>query len=499
MHITFVGFGWEQLGIAQLSAIARHYGHGVGLAFSAGLFDDRYNLKIPFLSRIFNDDASVLAEINRQKPDVLVFSPLTATYQWMLAIAESAKSSLPDVKTVFGGVHVSAVPDRVILNDQVDYLCVGEGDTVFVHILKAIEKGRVNERISNVWFKTEKGTVKGGVAPFVSDLDSLPFFDKTLWEEVISFRDIYFTIASRGCPFKCAYCFNDFFAGLGSGPYVRYRSPEHVIRELQWAKRRYRLRLIEFEDDVFTMNKAWLKRLMDLYKKEIGIPFQCLTHPKCMDGEIAGMLAVAGCRYVQIGIQSMDEEYKRKVMKRSETNQDIERALSVMKQHGLHVKIDHMFALPGEPIGAQGKALEMYRRYPPYRMQTFWTNYFPGTSFINTALECGILTLEEKERIEEGMAPDYYRNSEKLTDQRSKHVYKAYECCFKMLTIVPVGIAGKFYAKFFLWMPDIILSGLSFLVDLISGLIKKNPDHWAYARYYFSHISFFVLRAARLK
>lgn len=73
MHITFVGFGWEQLGIAQLSSIARLDGHSVGLAFSAGLFNDRYNLHIPFLAGVFNDDAQVLAEIKHQRPDVLVF------------------------------------------------------------------------------------------------------------------------------------------------------------------------------------------------------------------------------------------------------------------------------------------------------------------------------------------------------------------------------------------------------------------------------------------
>lgn len=317
MHITFVGLGWEQLGLAQLSSIARRAGHSVGLAFSAGLFNDRYNLHIPFLAGVFTDDDQVLDEIKRQCPDVLVFSPLTSTYQWMLMIARKARLQDPNIQTVFGGVHVSAVPQKVIERPEVDYLCVGEGDEAFVEILDAIRRGNESSSIGNVWFKDRCGKIlKGEHRPFLQDLDRLPIFDKTLWEEVVSFKDIYFTMASRGCPYQCTYCFNDYYAGMGSGKYVRYRSPEHVIEELKWAKARYQLHLIEFEDDVFTLNRSWLKKLMHLYRREIKLPFQCLTHPKCMDDEIAQVLKESGCRYVQMGIQSMDDDYKRNILNR---------------------------------------------------------------------------------------------------------------------------------------------------------------------------------------
>lgn len=488
MHITFLGFGWEQLGISQLSAIARMQGHSVGLAFSAGLFDDRYNLNIPFFADVFRDDDQVIDEIVRQQPDVLAFSPLTSTYQWMLMMARRSKQLLPGVITVFGGIHVSAVPERAILNAEVDYICVGEGDVAFGAILKEIQK-KERRTIPNVWYKKDSGDiVKGQAAPFFQDLDALPIIDKTLWEDVVSFKDIYFTIASRGCPYQCAYCFNDYYAKSGSGRYVRFRSPEHVIRELKWAKSRYRLRFIEFEDDVFTLNRSWLKDLMALYKKEIDLPFQCLTHPKCMDEVTAKILKEAGCLYVQMGIQSMDDAYKHKILKRPETLQDVERALQSMKRTGLHAKIDHMFALPGEPFSAQEKALEIYRKFPPYRMQTFWTNYFPKTSIIEHALKHGLLSREDVDKIEEGKIPDDYRNSNKLKDRNALHRYKAYECLFKLLTVFPATIRKKIGIKIFLYLPDSILSITGFWVDLFSGLLKRNPDHWVYAKHYCFHI-----------
>ena len=113
MRITFVGIGWEQPGVGLLSALAKQSGHQVRLAFSASLFNDRYNLQVPFLARLFDDRASVLRTIEEQEPDVLAFSAITSTYQWMLGVATDAKRILPRVKTVFGGIHPSAVPDRV--------------------------------------------------------------------------------------------------------------------------------------------------------------------------------------------------------------------------------------------------------------------------------------------------------------------------------------------------------------------------------------------------
>lgn len=488
MHITFVGFGWEQLGLAQLSAIARQHGHSTGLAFSAGLFDDRYNLKLPFLSGVFREDDDVLKEIARQRPDVLVFSPLTATYQWMLMIARRSKQALPYISTVFGGVHVSAVPEKVIARPEVDFLCVGEGDRAFIDILNMIQNPR-DEPTRNVWFKGHGGTViRGDQAPFIQDLDGLPIFDKTLWENVVSFRDIYFTMASRGCPYRCSYCFNDYYAKLGSGRYVRYRSPGHVIRELQWAKKRYRLRLIEFEDDVFTLNRFWLKELMRLYKREINLPFQCLTHPRHMNDEIASILTEAGCRYVQMGTQSMDDDYKRKVLHRSEMRHEVERAFQSMKKYGLKVKVDHMFNLPGEPYQAQEQALDVYRRYPPYRMQTFWINFFPRTSIMEYAMAREDLSLEECRGIEEGKISDDYRGNSIRGDVQALHVYKAYECLFKMLTVMPQPFAQKMSARFFVCLPSGVLSALSFVIDLVAGLAKNNPDHWAYAKHYLFHM-----------
>jgi len=503
MRITFVALGWERLGISLLSAIAKQHGHKVDLAFSPSLFNDRYNLNIPFLASFFDDRKEVMASIAHQNPEIIVFSPLTGTYQWTLSIAKEAKVLFPGVKTIFGGVHASAVPDRVLSQSQVDYVCVGEGDVAFPAILNAIEEGGAITPIINTRYKSADGrVVKGMQVGFIEDLDSLPAFDKTLWENHINIGDWYLTMASRGCPYRCTFCFNSFFALLPeekAGKYVRQRSVDHMMYELRMAKKRYKLRFLEFEDDVFTVDKKWVKEFLDQYKKEIGIPFQCLTHPKYMDEDVARWLSDAGCQYVQMGIQSMDDEFKYRLIKRYEKSDHIYKAMDVMRKYKIRPKVDHMFGLPGEPVEAQEAARKLYVQHPPYRIQTFWTNFLPGTELVKKGLEEGLITPKEVERLNDGIDFDFYRNSTKVADPQKKKKYKAYEVLFKLIPILPGSLRQKLHPKFFEHLPMPVCSLISFVADAFIGLVMRNPDHLLYAKHYIYHITRFLLKKIGIK
>lgn len=503
MRVTFVALGSEQLAISQLSAIARREGHQVGLAFSASLFHDRYNLSVPRLAPLFDDRRRVIDAILRQRPDVLAFSVLTGTYRWMLGVAAEAKQRLPEVKVVFGGVHPSAVPDRVLAEPPVDFVCVGEGDVAFPAILRAVRDGGARDPIPNTRWRAPDGSlVRGPQTGFLQDLDALPFFDKELWEDDIRVGDFYLTMASRGCPYRCTFCFNNFFANLPEekrGKYVRQRSVDHVMQELLLAKRRYALRFVDFEDDVFTVDKAWVHAFCERYRREIGVPFHCLTHPRYMDEEVARDLAEAGCTSIQMGIQSADDEYKYRTVKRYEKTEMVERALAAMHEAGLRVKCDHMFDLPGEPEGAQETAHRLYAKHPPYRIQTYWTNLLPGTELVEQVLAQGLVTREQVDRLEDGHDFDFFRESNLGHDPARMRRYKSYETLFKLLPVLPEALRARFDARSFSRLPAWACSLLGFVVDGCHGLFSRNPHHVSYFRHYVFHLRRFAAERLGLR
>lgn len=493
MRITFVAIGSEQLAIGLLSALAKQHGHTVGLAFSAGLFDDRYNLHLPWLARRFDDTDRVVRDIVAQAPDVIACSALTGTYRWLLDVVGRARAQLPGVKVIFGGVHPSAVPERVLARPEIDAVCVGEGEHAFIAWLDALSAGFPGGAIANLRYHDAAGALHvGKQSGFNQDLDTLPLFDKALWEPYIRVSDIYMTMATRGCPYRCTFCFNNFWAELPEGRrgrYVRLRSPEHVMGELRLAKRRYNVRLMSFEDDIFTVDKAWLRRFLAMYKAEIGLPFQCLTHPGYVDDEVVRLLADAGCGWVQMGVQSADESFKYETLRRYEKTAEVERALELFIKYGVRCKVDHMFGLPGEPVRAQETAKDMYARFPPARIQTFWTQLLPGTQMLAEARAAGTLAESDAELIEEGLSGNTYHVPADLRDPLQKRRFLSYEALFRAMPLLPGRLRRKVRAGSLDRLPAGLVEAGGRTADLVNAIKTINPDMIAYGRHYAYHLA----------
>jgi hypothetical protein len=202
-----------------------------------------------------------------------------------------------------------------------------------------------------------------------------------------------------------------------------------------------------------------------------------------MDEELAEWMYEAGCRYIQMGIQTMDEEFKYNIIKRYEKSDHVQKALDVMRKYKLRVKSDHMFGLPGEPAGAQEIARKLFVDHPPHRIQTFWTNFLPGTEMVHQALEMGLITNADVERLNEGLDFDFFRTTNNIQDAKKTRSFKAYETIFKLIPLLPSSLRKKLDPKFFQRIPTPILELITFTVDTFFGLIMRNPTHTAYAKH----------------
>jgi radical SAM superfamily enzyme YgiQ (UPF0313 family) len=490
MRVVFVGLGQEQLGISMLSAVLRRAGHETALAFNPALFHDYYYFDVPVLRDVFDRTTRVVEEAVALKPDLLAFSVLTPTYQWCLDVARQVKART-GCPVIFGGVHPSAVPEICLENDAVDYVCVGEGEAAIVSLCEVLDPGGVHrpaQPIANLWWKDARGElVKGPNAPFVQDLDALPFFDKELWQDAIDVGAYYLTMSSRGCPYRCTFCFNNFFArlpGKGGGKYVRQRSVEHQIAELREMHARYRLRYLEFTDDIFTVDKDWVREFTAAYRRELGVPFQCLVHPRYIDSDVARWLKEAGCVHVQMGVQSVDEQYKKKTLLRMESDGHLRKALAALKDVGLGVKLDHILGLPGEPATAQEAARELYAEYGPRRVQTFWLTYMPGIDLTKQALQDGVLSQADVDAINRGNTRIFRHPHLDGRDGGEADFYRRYDVLFRALPFLPQPLRERLKAEHLPRMSDRAASAVGFAFDLANALRRRDRETLLFARHY---------------
>jgi radical SAM superfamily enzyme YgiQ (UPF0313 family) len=254
------------------------------------------------------------------------------------------------------------------------------------------------------------------------------------------------------------------------------------------------MEVVDFQDDVFTTNKKWLNDFLTLYKIEINKPFQILTHPRYMDEDIAKWLSNAGCTWVQMGVQSMDEGFKKDNLMRYERSEDISAAIDAMNKYGMHVKVDHMFGLPDEPLIAQENARQLYANHSTKRIQTFWTCYLPGTELMNEALTKGRITEQQAVKINEGEDFYFFRNTENIKDDQLMELYKAYEVIFRIMPVLPKKIKQNLRTYHIQKLPQFLIRPLSMLSDLITGFMMRNPEFKTYAYHNLYHLKKFFLR-----
>jgi len=344
--------------------------------------------------------------------------------------------------------------------------------------------------------------VRGVQQGFIQDLDSLPHYDKAIWEDHIRIGDLYLTMASRGCPYTCSFCFNNFFSRLPEekrGKYVRQRSVDHMMYELNQAKKKYHLHAIDFQDDVFTVSKSWIKEFTDRYKKEIRKPFSCLIHPQYFDDDIARWMSDAGCNWIQMGIQTMDEKFKHENLRRYEDSDHILRAMEAMHRYGINLKVDHMLGLPGEPIESQATALRLYAEQTPTRIQTFWTCFLPGTDMMKQGVEDGTVSEDQAERIYEGVDFYFFRNKDNIKNPELVKIYQYYEVIYKILPALPVYFRKKIKPSHVKRIPFALAMLIALIVDIVANLRHDNQDFISYAKHYVFHLYLFFLKRVGVK
>ncbi len=441
MKIAFFNIAYENLAVSILSAIAKKEGHNVKLLHTPTLFKDGLTREFKRLARLFSNDKEIFKQLEAYQPDLIAFSVATFDYQRALHYAEICKKLCPHAKIVFGGIHVSSVPEVVIENNFIDYVVIGEGEIAFSEIIKHIEKGGSFEPIVNTWYKSKDNTIiKGKQTGFIQDLDSLPHYDKDIWKEIFPLKTYYLTMASRGCPYNCSYCFNHFFREIPDekSNYVRRRSVKHVMEELTIAKERYKISLIEFWDDIFIFDKKWLKEFLDAYKKEIALPFKCYIHVNLFDEEIASWLKDAGCQWVDFGIQHINEEYRKNYLKRNESNANIVNTLKLLKKYKIVSFADYIVGLPGDTIAHNEEARLFFVENTPDIIEPYWMSYHPQTEIIEKGFEHHALNDETIKLINRGLKHSYFESSLNSKDFQSEYYF-----IFKVLPALPVFLRKK--------------------------------------------------------
>ncbi len=305
--------------------------------------------------------------ISEFKPDLIGYSVLYTNYRWL-------QKHLKRLRQYYSGMVVVGGPQvilegRDLFTDmpQIDIACVGEGEFALWEIVRCLELGYPLKEVQGILFRSGNEWVETPARRPVENLDELPFPDF----EIFDARELpyYPVLTSRGCPFRCKYCFRSV-----KGDW-RPRSPANVVAEIEHAMATYRFNHMVIHDDSFNLDLKRVLKICDLImEREIRVPWKCAgIRANRVSDEVCKRMKAAGCVEVAVGIESLDPEAFENTDKR-ESLPSILEGINILRGHGLKVVGYFIIGLPGDNYQ---KTMETFKKAKKIVDGQSWTLLLP--------------------------------------------------------------------------------------------------------------------------
>lgn len=483
--VLFIYPAYENLGVEMLFATCKRAGIGTDLLFDPSLFDDDF-ISVPALASLFSTRKTLLKKIEDDPPDIVCFSIVTDRFIWAKEFATAIKSRL-DVPIIAGGIHVTSAPEQVLEASCFDFGFRGEADLLFPAFVQSLAARSPDLSTPNLVFRNGENVVMNPLAPLVSDLDTLPFADKEIFRTNSFYdpADMYTIMGSRGCPFSCTFCNNSLVKKLYAGQkHLRFRSVENVIEELVIAKERYNPKVVNFLDEVFASRPSWLSRFATEYKQKVGIPFIACTHPAVESEKRIEQLAMAGCKKVDMGVQTISDRLKKEILDRPESVEQVAGAIGWYAKHRIALFAENIIGLPTETEEDQRAMVDFYIRNPPAAIKVFWLSYYPGT-------------IIEKIGKELGLIDETYHDSQKSIstgghnrDKRTRRIY----ILLQLLSVLPRSWIEKILTnQWYRYFPTLFVERFAYLAGRV--LNRLDPIAEVLMHRYIKHYRIHLRRA----
>ena len=397
-------FGFQNTGIRLLSAVLREQGFEAPILFFKGWRNNDVRLPTEHEYRLLQ------GHVLEHTPDVIGIG-FGTPYLAMVREMTRRIRAVSEAHVVWGGVHPTIMPEDCI--EHADSVCIGEGEGPLVDMARAIQRGDPIEGIQNLWVRRGSEIIKNELRPLIKDLDALPH-DQLTGAEMASIDEgrasngnpnqdnvLYRVFASRGCPFRCSYCYNSQFRKIfdGCGHYHRARSVQNVLAELEAARANLpNLRRVRFDDDSFVHPRAWIEELAELYPRRIGLPFDILLNPMAAKERMLRTLRAAGLVHVQVGIQSGSAAERTEHYHRDESSEQILALAHLLRELGIQVTWDIILDNPLSSPEDHEAMLDLLLRLPrPYDLFLYSLVVFPRSEIAGKLLEAGLITEDQVE------------------------------------------------------------------------------------------------------
>ena len=175
------------------------------------------------------------------------------------------------------------------------------------------------------------------------------------------------------------------------GKWVRWRSVDDVIQEIKEVITKYGGKFVYFQDDIFIMNRPWLKEFSEKYKKEINLPFHCHVRPNTVDEKTADLLKEAGCYSVHMALEAADDYIRNIIIKREMDKETVYKACRLLNERDIKIMLQNILGLPESSLETDLETLKMNIKCKPLYAWCSKFQPYPKLPLTEYAISHGLL------------------------------------------------------------------------------------------------------------
>lgn len=316
----------------------------------------------------------VVDVISEFKPDIIGLSLMFDNAYFSLApVSETCKKYIVNILIVAGGPAISPVAHKVLANQpNLDAICFSEGELPMEHLIKSDNyrellvkhpswvTRNIDTKIENTApSKTLLEDLSTVVDIDYSYLEKFPYMVKTSYNPIdsryINNLRAFTIITSRGCPFKCTFCWH---SGEDDRS-MRYANVDALILHIDRLVNQYEANSIFIYDDMLLLN---LNRAKEIFRKlapyNLRIELPNGLSPTYFDAELVELMYLAGVRSVRLAIESGDEWVVRKLVNKPMKISHVKMAIDLLRKYKIWVIGFFVVGLPGETDDHRKTTLE---------------------------------------------------------------------------------------------------------------------------------------------
>lgn len=373
----------------------------LGLSYVAAVLEQEgHSVEIIDLNTESLSDKNLQGKV--KDANIVGITGMVTEYSKVLKLVNTVKQGPRNLKMILGGPLATTLRQELLRVCEADFVVIGEGERTVANLVSAIERGDSFSCVSGIAYRDGDEIIITKPVEPIADLDTIPFPARHLLDmkrylknhfesfglKIEGFGKIRSTnlITSRGCPYRCTFCFKSAW-----GHKWRVRSPENIIKEMGLLYKTYGINGFFFDDDIFVLDKKRVFEFCNLLKRGgLDAVWYCNGRANLMQKELLKAMYDAGCRGIAYGIESGDQQILDS-MKKDITLDQVRNVVKWTKEIGINVSGYFMLGMLGETKKSIRETIALAKELDLDFCGFSIVTPFLGTELYNAAAERGLI------------------------------------------------------------------------------------------------------------